>query len=374
MLLREIPVEEIRVNDDDFYLRYTPTSIRKLSKSLAAIGQLVPIRVRASKNGEKPYDLVYGQRRVLAARNLGWKTVMADVVTLDENELFTQSVVENLQRQDLSDFEKALVFQRMNKEFGKTYEEIGESVGCSRQHISNIIAMLRLFDAEYLSQNPDILEALQKISEHHSRVLSRIQDENERGNLLKIVARDELTVKELTRVVTRLRSWFEATDSNVTVKDLALRRQRSADQSEIKKVIFRKFQYARLGDWSDVMRSDLFDKEFTLYSLFPPFDMKQGFHAIRKLRHYFEKISPNLTCKIDNLKVRFVDTFAMVTLTACYEGTFTGTSINLRARGTMILIKRKDKWRIFHEHWSNLDAPFDYGTQLNSQSVHASLS
>lgn len=340
-------------------------------------GQLVPIRVRPSNVETGKFDLVYGHRRFLAAKKLGWKTINADVLSLDDQQILQQTLVENLQREDLSDFEKAIFFQRMASEFGKTYEQIGEYAGCSRQHVCNILAMLRLFEPAYILSHPDVLEELQSISEHHSRILARVQDPNERRNLLKIVISDNLSYKDLGQIVTRLRGWFEIAGDKSDSEIMVLKgssRQKRAKQSQIEKVIHQKFRYARMGNFSGALSSELFDKDFTLYSLFPPFDMKEGYHAVTKLRNYFEKISPKLNCKLDNLKIQIVGAFALVTLTACYEGTFTDTSVNFRARGTMILVERDGIWKIFHEHWSNLDAPLDFSHQWSVQLTGPRLS
>ena len=59
--------------------------------------------------------------------------------------MLQMAIVENLQRQDASDYEKGLLFRKLSEEFHLTYEEIGGLIGKSKQLVSNHIAMTELF-------------------------------------------------------------------------------------------------------------------------------------------------------------------------------------------------------------------------------------
>ena len=68
--------------------------------------------------------------------------------------MLSYSVSENLRRNDLSDYEKALSFQRLRTEFGKTFQEIAQLVGYSESHVCNYVRMLKLFDESVIESNP----------------------------------------------------------------------------------------------------------------------------------------------------------------------------------------------------------------------------
>ena len=193
-----IPLEAIEVSPFDSRLRSEDVS--KLANSLRSSGQLVPIRVRASPSKKNRYQLIYGHRRLLAARMLGWKTIRADIVQVNDYESAIQSFIENYERNQLSDYEKGLVFERFSTEFNMTYEEIGERVGVSRQTVSNYVAMTRLFSKETMTSKPELVVAMQKITEHHSRILLQVSDQRNRRDLALMVAKDGLSVRDIWRI------------------------------------------------------------------------------------------------------------------------------------------------------------------------------
>ena len=62
----------------------------------------------------------------------------------------------------------------------------------SKQHVCNFIAMLRLFDQARVNSNPDLFEAVKHVTEHHARVLSRLEDSQTREELAKMIFREKL--------------------------------------------------------------------------------------------------------------------------------------------------------------------------------------
>lgn len=294
-LLLDLPLSLIESNPYNSRTNYSTITIDRLAQSLRTNGQLSTVKVRPDTKHEGCYELVFGHRRVMAARNLGWKTIRAEVVNVSNEEMMGQSLVENFEREDLSDYEKALIFERMNKEFGKTYEQIGKMIGISKQHVSNYLAMLRLFDPEVLSSNPELLDSLRKMSEHHARALSRIEDVSTKMDLSRMIVKDSLTVKELTNIVGRLRSWFTVGEnveskshSQNDEKDIwsgALQEEkndgaRDNDVEEITKTVLNEFRLAHKGDFNSYKDIHLFGEGFSIYSAFPPFCRFEG-HTTR---------------------------------------------------------------------------------------------
>ena len=104
-----------------------------------------------------------------------WKSIRAELVEATDFEMMTQSLMENFGREDITDYEKAVVFNKLNKDFGKTYDDIGKIAGISKSHISGYISMLRMFDQQDLLSNPRLAESMLKITEHHARILTRVE-------------------------------------------------------------------------------------------------------------------------------------------------------------------------------------------------------
>lgn len=388
MSILEILLSTIEENPYNSRKNYHNSVIDRLAQSLSSNGQLSVVKVRPSPAHHGKYELVFGHRRVMAARKLGWKTIRAEVVNCTEQDLMVESLVENVEHEDLSDYEKALVFERMNSEFGKTYEEIGQMVGISKQHVSNYVSMLRLFSPPFLSSNPKLLAALQKVTEHHARILSRVDDENAKADLTFMIARDRLTVKELTNMTGRLRSWFAfgerrsefqenvGHDEIQTVTGLDSK-QASGHHDEIgkiTKVILDEFRLPHKGDFDSYRNTHLFEEGFSIYSAFPPFGRFEGSDALLKERKWFHEIAPDLTTKIRDLKIEILGDVALATLSVIYSGKYFRKLRKIMLRGTVVLCKKDGVWKILHEHWSRQDvekSPSQEGSP--SVYIHSSM-
>src|SRR5487761_1764618 len=368
-LLLELPLASIESNPYNSRIKYHSIAIERLAQSLRANGQLTVVKVRPSAQHQGKYELVFGHRRVMAARKLGWKTIRAETVNASEEEMIDQSLVENFEHEDLSDYEKALIFERMSREFGKTYEQIGKMLGISKQHVSNYMGMLRLFGPEVLSSNPELFDAVQQMSEHHARVLSRIDDLNTKKDLAQMIAKDRLSVKELTNIIGRLRSWFtveerktEDAGSGVDEEiwcDSPESTRHGRDQEdaieEITKIVLNEFRLAHKGDFNSYKNMHLFGEGFSIYSAFPPFGRFEGNEALSKERQWFYEIAPKLSWKIRDLKINILGEVALATLTVSYSGTYLGDSLKMELRGTVVLTRKEVSWKILHEHWSRQD-------------------
>jgi len=365
-MVTEIPLQSIDSNPYNSRSSSNPSRIQELVRSLSQNGQLVPIRVRHNRRAPGKYELVYGHRRLEAAKRLKWKSIRAEIVSASNEELMVQSLVENLHREDLSDFEKALIFERMNSEFGWTYECIAKNVGISPQHVSNHIAMLRLFDSSVMACNPDLRVILNSISEHHARLLSRVADPSARVDLARMIVREHLTVKELTNIIGRLRSWFEtkngdddqaSTDKQTSLRESSTKNRwhhaAKLEEDRIAKVIYDKLGIQAESDYAHFEKLHMFNSGFSLFSSTPPLNRLEGELALSKERNWFYKIAPKISTYIDEMKI---DNLGDTALIALVGHIVQGGSARKRVsyRGTIVLVKRGKTWRILHEHYSNI--------------------
>jgi ParB family chromosome partitioning protein len=333
---------------------YTAESIESMKRSISVVGLLTPVKVRPSPEFKNRFELVYGHRRMVALKQLNIDRIRAEITPATDEEMITQSVIENLDRESLSDFEKALVFEKMHEQFGNTYEQIGKLFGLSKQHVSNTLAMLRLFDESFLRENPDVYEALQKLTEHHARVLYRVRDQKTRGNTAKMVVTDNLSVRDLSHLVGRLRSWFEKKEDQR--KDLSLGSERAAsDKAKIREVVMNEFSYASSEDFESFRNIHLFEDGFSMYTSIPPLDRVEDSAALAKKREWFSKIIPLLSWHIEGLEIKILgEGAAMATFVVHYEAMHMKKLFKTGSRVTMVLVKRANDWRIIHEHWSSL--------------------
>ena len=173
LLSEEIPIDLLEDNPFNPRINYSQKEIADLAASMEQHGLLVPVKVREFQGR---VQLVFGHRRVRAAKLLKWTSIRAEKGSYSDEEMLNLSFAENESRNSLTDYEKGIYFRRMNQDFGKTYEEIGNTVGYSKAHVCNYIRMTQLFDQETISSDKQLSDALFEITEHHARVLAQIED------------------------------------------------------------------------------------------------------------------------------------------------------------------------------------------------------
>ncbi|HEX2723330.1 MAG TPA: ParB/RepB/Spo0J family partition protein [Gemmatimonadaceae bacterium] len=138
-----IPVAEIASNPYQPRKSFKPEELVELQDSLRLNGLLQAITVRPSPKG-KGYELIAGERRLRAAISLGWSEIPAVVKKMNDQELLTMALVENLQRADLNPVEEAEGYEQLIKQFGYTQQTVAELVGKDRSTVANILRMLQL--------------------------------------------------------------------------------------------------------------------------------------------------------------------------------------------------------------------------------------
>jgi ParB/RepB/Spo0J family partition protein len=357
----DIPLDSIEWNPYNSRLHYSDPNIRRLNVSLSKHGQLVPVKVRPSPKRKGKYELVYGHRRFLAAKNLGWKSIRANVVEADESQMIFESLIENLEREELSDYEKAVTLKRLNKDFQLTYEQIGMLLGLSKQHVGNYIAMLNLFDQDFLASKTDSIEYLHQVSEHHARILARVKDPSVRFDLLERIVKENISVREMSAIVGRLRSWFKSNDSQLVAEESSENlpmpspfSYEGEQREQIQSLIVNKLRFIHSGDFKSVENMQIFDDSFSLFSAFPPFEKIEKNYALSRVKNWAYELAPMLDYKISDFHAEILNDVAFVTLTLSYSGSFHDRQIKMLAGGTIILVRKSAKWKIRHEHWSRL--------------------
>ncbi|MDG6999246.1 MAG: ParB/RepB/Spo0J family partition protein [Nitrososphaerota archaeon] len=356
-MLRDIPLSLIDNNPLNPRLVYDEAEIVKLSVSLATSGLLSPIMVR-KKAEEKRYELVFGHRRVRAAKQLGWKSIRAEIKELSDEELLMCSMSENLARDNLSDYEKAKCFLRFKAQFNKTNAEIGNMIGYSEAHVNNYLRMLQLSGDS--TSEARLSSYLHQISEHHARILLRIQDPEERTRALKIAVVEKMSVRDLQRMLRDLHGWFAEGSESIGEERLMRKKSRSSESkqeelSRIEKALKAEFKLPHIGDFEHFIKLCAFDMGFSYFSSFPPYSRYDNRDAIERKRNWFFKEGPH-TSNIKDIRVQFYDNTAVATL--MLERKYGGEHRERKVvpiRGSLVLIRDGEKWRIVHEHWSTFD-------------------
>ncbi|STY44671.1 Probable chromosome-partitioning protein parB [Listeria grayi] len=120
---------------------FDKAAINELSDSIKIHGVLQPIILRNAKKG---YQIVVGERRFRASKEAGLKEIPAVVRDMTDAEMMELSVIENLQREDLSPMEEAESYQFLMSNLELTQSKLAERVGKSRPYIANFVRLLTL--------------------------------------------------------------------------------------------------------------------------------------------------------------------------------------------------------------------------------------
>lgn len=171
--LRELAVDEIRPNRYQPRRAFDPAALKELKDSIAASGLIQPIVVRTMGTAAEGYELVAGERRWRAIKELGWKKVPAVVRDVDEQTLLTLALVENLQRASLTPIDEAEGYDRLVREFRLAHADIAQAVGRDRSTIANAIRLLQL------PKSVQQLLEIGALTAGHARALLSLADDRE---------------------------------------------------------------------------------------------------------------------------------------------------------------------------------------------------
>jgi ParB family chromosome partitioning protein len=189
--IREIPVDRILPNPAQPRLSYEEESLTELASSIREHGVLQPILVRPVGSN---YELIAGERRWRASRLAGRESIPAIVADFDEETALEVSIIENLQREDVSPLEEAAMYAKMT-DLGYSVRQLAQKIGKDKGYVEN---RLRLADAP-----PEIRElvSVRRDTISHAYELMKIPDERKRRRLAKRVAAGLLSLARL-RVIT----------------------------------------------------------------------------------------------------------------------------------------------------------------------------
>ncbi|HIQ19661.1 MAG TPA: ParB/RepB/Spo0J family partition protein [Planctomycetes bacterium] len=216
-----LPVD--RIEDNPFQPRqdFNDHEILALAESLRSHGLLQPIVVRPSGDH---FQLVAGQRRLLAAAQAGWTEVPVQVVEADDRQAAELALVENLQRKDLNPLEKAACFQRYLQQYGSTHEELASRLQLDRSTVSNLIRLLELPEP--------VQEAVRrgKISQGHARALLPLGDQREQIAFCEKIQAEGLSVRRTETLVQEMIRAADAEPLAVIGRDGSRRRRTPSAQ------------------------------------------------------------------------------------------------------------------------------------------------
>ena len=192
----QIETEKIKPNPYQPRHIFTEESLRELADSIREFGILQPLLVtRIEKETERgtevEYQLIAGERRLMAAKMIGLPTVPVIIrLPLEDKKKLELALIENIQREDLSIISKAKAFNKLIIEFGLTQQELATRIGKSREVIANTLRLLQL--------PSDIQKAIDEglINEGHARAILLFTSPDKRRLFFKEILSKKLSGRE----------------------------------------------------------------------------------------------------------------------------------------------------------------------------------
>ena len=190
--VNEIAIEDIQINPFQPRIDFEKEKIYELSESIKELGIIQPITVR--KLGYNKYQLISGERRLRASKELNLKTIPSYIRIANDEQMLEMALVENIQRENLNPIEIAISFQRLIKECDLTQEECGNRLGKKRSTIANFLRLLKL-----PSEIQDGLKK-EKISVGHARALINIKEKQNQLNIYQDIIENGFSVREVEQL------------------------------------------------------------------------------------------------------------------------------------------------------------------------------
>lgn len=139
--LKQVPVDQIQRGEYQPRMHFEQEALQELADSIKAQGVIQPVVVRRSGSH---YELIAGERRWRATQLAGLQAIPAVVRDIPDQTVAAMSLIENIQREDLSPLEEANALQRLINEFGLTHQQAADTVGRSRAAVSNLLRLIEL--------------------------------------------------------------------------------------------------------------------------------------------------------------------------------------------------------------------------------------
>ena len=204
-----ISIEKIIRDPDQPRKQFNEDKIKELAISIKKHGLIQPIILR--KYSEEEYRIVAGERRWRASQIAGLNLMPSIILPsdLDKNEV---SLIENIQREDLTIIEEANAYINLIEKNQYSHEQLASIVGKSRSHITNILRILSL-DTFFL----DLLEK-DIITLGHAKILGGKNENSLTSDVINKMIQKKLSVRELERAIKNKKTTMEQ-DINITTEE-----------------------------------------------------------------------------------------------------------------------------------------------------------
>ena len=210
-VLKNLKIKEVEPNRNQPRKKFDQEALEELANSIKEYGLIQPIVVTKK---EDYYQIIAGERRWRASKLAGMEEIPAIIREDDDKKNTEIALIENIQREDLNPYEKAVGIKNLMQEYGLRQEDVAKKLGKSRSAIANSVRILNL--------DPRVLEFAKegKLTEGHCKSLLPITDpERQYKTAVQMIERGA-TVRQLEKAVKTKVSKEEQDRNHVLYKDI----------------------------------------------------------------------------------------------------------------------------------------------------------
>ncbi|MBK8806488.1 MAG: ParB/RepB/Spo0J family partition protein [Bacteroidales bacterium] len=207
----EIEITKIEVNPYQPRTRFDDEALSELAASIKELGLIQPITIREVQPDR--YQIISGERRFRASKLAGLTHIPAYIRKVNDDDMLTMALVENVQREDLDAIEIAISYQRLIEECNITQDKLGDKVGKKRSTVTNYLRLLKLPpEIQFGIINKDITMG-------HARALINIEDTETRVKLYTQIIEDDLSVRKTEEIAKSIKEGTDnVVDTNKEIK------------------------------------------------------------------------------------------------------------------------------------------------------------
>ena len=190
---KQIDIEKIKANENQPRTIFDDEKIAELASSIKENGLIQPLIVRKYNRN---YQIIAGERRYRACKLAGLKTVPCIIKDIDDKQMDTYAIIENIKREDLTPIEEANAYKTLIDTYGMSQTELANKVGKKQSTIANKLRLLKLSD-----EVKDALKSKQ-ITERHARAMLSLQPEKQEEVLHEVIDKS-LNVKQTETLINK---------------------------------------------------------------------------------------------------------------------------------------------------------------------------
>lgn len=206
--ITHIPTEKLLPNPYQPRRQFESEDMLSLADSIKENGILQPLLIRRINNSDY-FEIIAGERRLRASILAGVDTVPCIELDCDYEQSAVYSILENVQRCDLSFFEEATAVAQLMNHFGLTQTQVAQRLGKSQSALSNKLRLLKLpVDVRYFIEK-------EGLTERHARALLKLDTEKDIWSALNVIKEKGLNVQQTERYIDSLTDNQVKTRKNV---------------------------------------------------------------------------------------------------------------------------------------------------------------